>query len=287
MDDVIPPLPSLNRLKVGTFKINAHGTKLGERFLKKIFDHAVYLGVKEIYVTIFEKHAGLLSLLKKYGFSEVATKETATGIELVLTKKLNATYKDVVFSYPEISLNSASKYLLSLYPVWHTRLLPDSILKNEKSEIIKDVSHANSIHKVYLAAMDGMEKLKRGDILLIYRTGDGQGAARFRAVATSICVVEEYRHISSFKNKDDFLKSCAPYSIFTDSELNAFWNNKKYPYIIKFTYNVALTKRLTRGSMIDQIGLKEDAYWGFMPLTDEQLVNIAAAGGVDESLIIH
>src|SRR5690606_3403934 len=31
--DVIPPLPPEQRIKVGTMKINAHGTKLGERFL--------------------------------------------------------------------------------------------------------------------------------------------------------------------------------------------------------------------------------------------------------------
>lgn len=287
VEDVNPPLSPLKRLKIGTFKINAHGTKLGERFLKKIFDHAIYLNVIEIYVTIFEKHSGLLALLKKYGFFEIATKETSSGTELVLIKKLNSDFKDILYSYPEINLKLASKYLLSLYPAWHTRLLPDSILKNEKSEIIKDVSHTNSIHKVYLAAMEGMENLKRGDILLIYRTSDGKGAARFRSVATSICVIEEYRHISSFDNKDEFLKYCAPYSIFTQSELNGFWNNKRYPFIIKFTYNVALTKRLTRGVMVDEIGLKEDAYWGFMPLTDEQLIKIAAAGGVDESLIIH
>lgn len=33
--DVTPPLAPMTRIKVGTFKINAHGTKLGERFVKK------------------------------------------------------------------------------------------------------------------------------------------------------------------------------------------------------------------------------------------------------------
>lgn len=34
-EDLTPNLPAARRIKVGTFKINAHGTKLGERFLKK------------------------------------------------------------------------------------------------------------------------------------------------------------------------------------------------------------------------------------------------------------
>ncbi|WP_310730564.1 hypothetical protein [Burkholderia multivorans] len=35
VEDVNPQLPAKRRVKVGTFKINAHGTKLGERFIKK------------------------------------------------------------------------------------------------------------------------------------------------------------------------------------------------------------------------------------------------------------
>lgn len=34
VDDVTPPICASKILKVGTFKIDAHGTKLGEQFLK-------------------------------------------------------------------------------------------------------------------------------------------------------------------------------------------------------------------------------------------------------------
>ena len=63
-DNIFPIFSKKRRLKVGTFKIDAHGTKLGERFIKKIFDIAIDKKVDEIYVTIFEKHLGLLNLLK-------------------------------------------------------------------------------------------------------------------------------------------------------------------------------------------------------------------------------
>ena len=84
VEDVTPALPSARRLKVGPFKINPHGTKLGERFVKKIFDHAVHEEVEEIYVTVFAKHTGLISLLTRYGFEWQAAKRTANGEELVL-----------------------------------------------------------------------------------------------------------------------------------------------------------------------------------------------------------
>ena len=89
LDDVVPALPSKNRLKVGTMKINAHGTKLGERFIKKIFDHALHNKVSEIYVTVFPAHEALISLFAKYGFSKAAEKHTQNGTEHVLVKNLS------------------------------------------------------------------------------------------------------------------------------------------------------------------------------------------------------
>lgn len=284
--DVTPPLQSARRLKVGTLKINPHGTRLGERFLKKIFDHAITQDVKEIYVTVFDKHAALVALFQRYGFQKKAEKVTANGTELVLLKDLTSTTGGVLDRYPLVQLSGQSVYLLSLYPQWHTRLLPDSILQNEDRSIVQDISHTNSIHKVYLAAMRGLENLREGDVLLIYRTSDQQGPARYRSVATSVCVVEEYRNISSFASKDEFFAYCAPYSIFEQHELEQLWLRKKYPHVIRFTYNYALPRRITRGQMIDEMGFNEAEYWGFMKLTPDQLRSVLNAGELDESLVI-
>ncbi|MBB6095619.1 L-amino acid N-acyltransferase YncA [Povalibacter uvarum] len=285
LDDLTPGLPAARRLKVGTMKVNPHGTRMGERLVKKIFDHAVEENVSQMYVTIFPKHAALVALFRRYGFAKIADKHTANGSEDVLARNLNNESKDILYRYPSVSLSSPA-YLLSLYPVWHTRLLPDSILKTEKAAIIEDVSHTNSIHKVYLAAMKGMDVLKAGDLLMIYRTNDGAGAAYYRSVATSICVVEEYRSIHSFRNENDFLSYCQSYSVFTDEELTSFWKYKKYPHVIRFTYNIAMPRRVTRGELIDSVGLDANAYWGFMPITGNQLRAIADLGEVNESLIV-
>lgn len=281
-----PPIPASPRLKVGTMKINAHGTKLGERFLKKIFDHALHYSVPEIYVTVFAKHESLIYLYEKYGFTKIATKASNNGTELVLSKHLSRVNKDIVKDYPRIDLKSGNVYLLSLRPEWHTRLLPDSILKTETSDIIKDVSHTNSIHKVYLAGMQGIERLKAGDVLLIYRTSDERGHAHYRSVATSVGVVEEYRNIRSFASREEFMQYCKPYSVFSENELSGFWARKNYPHVFRFTYNAALKKRITRGAMIEKFGLDPKAYPGFMPLSKEQLKAITQAGQLNESIII-
>ena len=60
---VIPPLTPKRRLKVGTFKIEQTGFRLGERFLKIIFDNAKSRKVDEIYVTLFEnKRDGVIKV---------------------------------------------------------------------------------------------------------------------------------------------------------------------------------------------------------------------------------
>lgn len=286
VSDVEPPLPAAPRIKVGTLKINPHGTRLGERFLKKIFDHAVDAGVNEIYVTVFDKHAKLVELFERYGFVQRGIKTSPNGTELVLIRTLSDFGDDILSRYPAINIAGASTYLLSLYPRWHTRLLPDSILLNEDTRIVEDISHTNSIHKVYLTNMRGVENLRRGDVLVIYRTKDGQGPARFRSVATSLCVVEEFKDISDFSSYEEFLAYCRPHSVFTEQELSELWQRKNYPKIIRFTYNIAFGRRPNRGLLIDEVGLSEDAYWGFMRLTSDQLKHIVSLGEVNESLVV-
>lgn len=284
--DVSPQLPSMKRLKIGTMKIVPHGTRLGERFLKKIFDHALAEKVDEVYVTVFPKHETLIALFRRYGFEQVALKLTSNGTELVLGRRLKSDAEGASERYPIVKLGDNKAYLLSIHPQWHTRLLPDSILKNESAAVVRDVSHSNSIHKVYLAAMRGMEILRPEDILLIYRTGDGEGPAHYRAVATSLCVIEEYRKLSSFDSETAFVAYCLPYSVFSREELEDLWRSRRFPHVIRFTYNVALPKRVTRGRMIEELGFDATAYWGFLPISHGQLRAVAALGELDEDLIV-
>ncbi|WP_370528719.1 N-acetyltransferase family protein [Achromobacter sp. ACM04] len=285
--DVTPPLPALSRVKVGTFKINAHGTKLGERFLKKVFDHAIDQRVEEIYVTIFDAHEALIRLFASYGFERIASKTSSNGVEGVYLRRLRVPYLDPIASYPLVNLRNSRPHLLALHPNWHTRLLPDSILQNEDARVVQDISHTNSIHKVYLGAMPGMSGLRRGDPLLIYRTSDGLGHAEYRSVATSICVMEEYRHISSFPSLESFLAYCNPYSVFTEQELQQFWATQRYPHVLRFSYNIALNRRPTRQRLADDIGLSRNARWSLLPITSEQLQHIARLGEIDESLVVN
>ncbi|MBN2909143.1 N-acetyltransferase [Polycladomyces sp. WAk] len=286
-DQIKPPLESGTRVKIGTMKVNPHGTRLGERFIKKAFDYALSNNIPELYVTVFPKHVALINLYKRYGFKLHGKKITSDGEEFVFKKSFLEKQNDVLLDYPVVNHLGRKKYLLGIYPVFHTKLFPDSKLHNESFDMIEDVSHTNSIHKIYVCRMKDVSKLDKGDVLVIYRTSDGRGPAYYRSVATSVCVVEEIRDIRQFSNLKDYLKYCEPYSVFDTNDLRRFYYNKKYKYIIKMTYNIALRKRLNRKTLIEEVGLNRSEYWGFIKLNDDHFEKILKLGGIYESLAIN
>ena len=132
--NVTPALPAAEWLKVGTLKIVSRGTKLGERVIKKIFDTAIATGADGVYVTVFEVHQELIGLLERYGFRQEATKTTAYGTERVFVRSLTALTGDPIADYPFVHTAGRKGWLLAVYPEYHTKLLPDSILRNEPAQ---------------------------------------------------------------------------------------------------------------------------------------------------------
>jgi hypothetical protein len=288
IDDVRPSLPKKKWLKIATFKINPHGTRLGDRFLKKVFDTAIVHDFDSIYVTVFSKHLALIELFKKYGFVVVGKKEASENEELVLVKDLSEVKNNILLDYPKFNLRENNKFLLAIYPQYHSRLFPDSILHNENFNIIEDVSYTNSIEKIYICQMD-CSSFKINDLLLIYRTKaeSDPGKAHYRAVATSICTIEEIKTRKDFNSLNDYLSYCETYSVFNRQELTDLYNKKGSLYVIKMTYNAALSKRVTRGNLIEMVGVDSTVRWNIIPLNNEQFNKIIKLGHIYESLIIN
>lgn len=283
--DVDPIIDCDKALKVGTLKINPHGTRLGERFIKKALDFAISEKVEVCYVTIFEKHSALLELLERYGFIRHSTKTSRNGIELVLVKNLKELNHDILLDYPLISQQNCNKYILSIYPKYHTNMFPDSILNNENVNILEDVSYTNSIHKIYVCGMSDVYHTNKGDIFVIYRTRTEGQSAEYSSVVTSVCVVEEIKKQNEFINFEDFFAYATTYSIFDRDDLKKYYEIGGC-YTIKMTYNAALSKRLIRKKLIEEIGIERKGYWGFRKITDEQFSRIIEEGVVNEGIII-
>lgn len=159
--DVNPIFTIKKRLKIGTFKVISNGVRLGERFLKIIFDNALQYKVDEIYVTIFDKREEqkrLILLLEDWGFKLFGEKNTINGKELVYVREFNPQFN---IDNPKLTFPYVSKrtniFMIPIYPDYHTELLPDSILTTESPyDFVENEPHRNAISK---ASLDQYEKI--------------------------------------------------------------------------------------------------------------------------------
>lgn len=282
VDHTIDPLlPQVSKLKVGTFKIEAHHSALGQRFMTIILRQMIISHAALTYVTMFDnKYPNLANLFKKFGFNYWGKKDGET----VYCKDL-ANKNDIYFDFPRISAVTSRKYLFGIYPKFHTKLFPDSRLCSERNYKRVDITSSNSIEKIYICNLKGVPFLKKGDLLVIYRTTDRPGEAKYRSVVTSVCTFVEMKNIHSFVNFADFKKYIKGDSVFTEAELKDYFETQRYTYVVKMLYNFPLNKRITQGNLTSKAGINAD-YWGFWPINDNQFKKILELGKANESFII-
>lgn len=280
--DIVPVFPSKRRLKVGTFKVINNGFRLGERFMKIIFDNALKSKVDEIYVTIFNKRdeqKRLIDLLEQWGFTFWGMKND----ELVYVRAFDKRTDEKALKkyYPFIS-RKKDCFIVPIYPNYHTELLPDSILNTESpEEFIEDFPHRNGINKVYVSRAIEPHP-NQGDILIFYRTG-----GYYKSVVSTIGVVQEIRY--DFNDEDDFILYCRKSSVFPEGQLREMWNyTENKPFVIRFLYVYSFPHRINMKELIDLKVLSgiNDAPRGFKKITQEQLNSILKATKSDESFIV-
>jgi predicted nucleic acid-binding protein len=247
-DNIKPQFDGKRRLKVGTFKVCStgfRGFRLGERFIKIIFDNAIRYKVKEIYVTMFEnrKELQILSnLLCSWGFSKHGKKTTANGEETVFVKKLS--YYDnsltVKKNFPNI-LYAKQKLILPIRPEFHTKLLPDSKLNTEDEvNFLGEEAHKYALEKAYIS-WTSERWMKGGDLVLLYRMGEDGSIKKYSSVITTLGIITDV--VFNFKSKEEFLKCCQNRTVFSLKELNKFATNLKNLIVVKFIYVKSLKKR--------------------------------------------
>ncbi|GAB6091841.1 hypothetical protein [Furfurilactobacillus curtus] len=282
-DDTIDPDISTykKRLKVGTFKVESHGTVLGNRLISFLLHRFIEGNYDACYVTMYDNLEYLKDLFTRYGFRQYGVRRD-TG-ETVLVRDL-AVMETISKNFPRFNL-LGTKYLLSILPKFHTALFPESRLNNEGAFKTEDVSETNSIEKTYLTNMREVRNACSGDKLIIYRTANG-GSAEYTSVATSVCTVTDNRDISEFTSFEAFKAYVTKQSIFSETELRDFWQNRRYPIILRFQYDVALKHRVNRHDLIEICGLDRNGYPGFMALDNAVFSNVLREGRLNESFII-
>ncbi|MCK4328458.1 hypothetical protein KAX02_01295 [candidate division WOR-3 bacterium] len=287
--DIKPMFKPKKRLKIGTFKVQLNGFKLGERLLKIVFDNALHLSVEEIYVTIFPKRIEqirLINFLKDFGFYYQGKKESSSGIEDVyvrdFSRKVDITSPKI--TYPFMSKN-ARKFLVPIYPEYHTNLFPDSILRTESPlDFVEHEPFRNAISKIYVSRSLNRD-LKTGDIIIFYRTG-----GYYKSVVTTLGIVENI--YTSIKNQCHFINLCRKRSVFSDDELKRQWNiapSTNRPFIVNFLYAYSFPKRINLKRLIE-LGVIQDissAPRGFEEISNVSFEKILKETDSNENIIIN
>ena len=274
--DITPKFPPKDRLKIGTFKVTANGFKLGERFLKIVFDNARVQKVEEIYVTIFDKRdeqKRLIELMEEWGFRYWGTKQTPTGVEKVYVRHfgLPADKDNPRLTFPFLS-REGKVFMVPIYPEYHTELFPDSILQTESPlDFVENLPHRNAIRKVYISHSRERD-LNTGDIILFYRTG-----GYYKSVVTTIGIVENIKNPSTF---DELKSMCRKRTALTEEQLAEYWNryDKNKPFVVNFLYAFSLPNpfkvNLKRLIELGVLGSVKDAPRGFKEISWNSFIKI-------------
>lgn len=275
--DINPILPRKRRLKIGTFKVISNGFKIGERFLKIIFDNALKQRVEEIYVTIFDKRheqQRLINLLEEWGFVYHGNKATANGDEKVyvrdFNKKMPANISNPKLTYPFISKQS-NVFIVPIEHQYHTELFPDSRLKTESPlNFVENEPHRNSITKSYIS-YSHERNLVAGDLIVFYRKGE-TSPKLYSSVVSTIGIVERvHNNIPDFEHLKEI---CKRRTVLKEEELKAYWNKYKYsrPFVVDFLYAHSFPIRPNLKSLLELGVIKSinDVPRGFEKLTREQ-----------------
>ena len=286
--DIEPRFWPCRRLKIGTFKVAMNGYKLGERFLKIIFDNAVVQKVEEIYVTIFNNDAEqerLIALLTDWGFRLHGKKVSQSGEELVLVRDFRprADRMNPATTFPFMSRRQR-KFIVPIYPSYHTELLPDSILRTESPEDFEDNrSNRNALRKVYISRSIRRD-MARGDIVIFYRTASG-GAAHYTSVATTLGIVESV--VKDITSEEEFIAMCRKRSVFSDQKLKEYWNwnPRNRPFVVNFLFTHSLPKRPNLAALKEN-NIIQEAPRGFDEISDDAFWRLIEISRANESLII-
>ena len=253
--DIKPLFHPAIRLKICSFKVDYNGEKLGERFLRIIFEQAILNKVSEIYVTIFndsKSRERLISMIENWGFSLWGNKISShEKNELVYVKKMHGLVEgNHKYNYPYHVVPQRS-ILIPIGKTYALQLLPSDTLFNNHLDIMPA---KHSIQKVIITSnLDGLESIESGNGLLIYQNANIDEQKKLLAVG----IVEKvFQH---FKNFTDFQTRCRKRSILSNNDLLNLWREKRANVIvIEFLYLSSLDEYNLNFHFLKDKGINTD-----------------------------
>ncbi len=249
-----PFVEKKRRLKVGTFKIDSTGLRMGERFVQIIVEACAKRNIDEIYVTLFENKRAevrhLKTLLEDWGFVSYTFKKNG---ELVLVKQIKSyqATRGIKQNYP-LPRPNCNYCFLPILPNYHSMLFPDLRLKTENSASI-EMACAFALEKIYITKFKSISGYEKGDAVLIYRMGEEGRSKIFSSRVTGICVLN---YLRVCKDVEDLIRHAKNKSVFDENQIRDFASHG-YLTIISLIYIKPLNNGVLLGDLYNENILEE------------------------------
>ena len=285
-------LPAVDRLKISTIKIDERyrNRRIGEGAIGLTLWEWRDLGANEIYVTVFDKHASLIFLLEKYGFSHVGN--NLNGERVYIKDRRHLDFTDPCKAFPFLSDSIQNAGCLAIDMEYHDTMFASSELANTLQERV-DISVANGLKKVYLGSPYSLG-FRVGEPVFIYRkyTGD-QGKPGYKSCITTYCIATRIEKIKSAGNAlmtfEQYRHIVGNKSVYDDQQLRTKYDTLTNLTLIELLYY----GYFGAGNNVNWAWLKNNGCWpGTHPMnfryTREQIDKILREGNVDvENVIIN
>ncbi len=179
-------------LKLCTLKVGeaVRGRKIGELFLKAAFRYATSNEIENIFITAKSEEYHLLDLLVDFGFVESGSyRGDVVYVKphpILPPKDDLATFEFHQRYFPHFRDDEeVQKFIVPIKPQYHTILFPDYEAPQEQLQLGLNQSHVGNAIKLAYLCHAQVNSMKRGDIVLFYRSTD------LKAL-TSLGIVESF-----------------------------------------------------------------------------------------------
>lgn len=231
--DIKPTFVPAKRLKICSLKVDYNGQRIGERFMRIIFETSLREKVDEIYVTVFNNsrlRKRMTSMILTWGFVLQGRKTNGEEVYVRRLRQKNlSSQKKFPFCHYE---NSA--YILPIQESYASDLIPDT-------SIVEDMDvepYKRAIKKVVVLNGDD-KQLQEGSLLLFLRVSANKERNGIIAIGT----VE--RVIRNINTEKQFILSCRKRSCLMDSQLRDIWKRQtSKKVVVEFLYNYSFAKSM-------------------------------------------
>lgn len=286
-------LPKMERLKISTFRISERyrRQRIGEGAIGLLLWKWLQLKCTEIYLTVFNKHTTLISLLEKFGFQNRGINLNGEIVFVKSRKAIDFSNPYKAFPFIKDGFDYAGYIIIDDH--YHDTMFAYSELSNVESlqsDISKSVS--NGLSKIYVGKAAKLNH-KIGEPVLVYRRYTNGSGKRYRSCITSYCIVTNVvqakvnnKYLMSF---DELKHHIGNKSVFDEAELKNQYDNDINVTVVEMLYY----GYFGAGNNVNMDWLDKNGYWTApnqypteIHLTAKQFKEILMEGNVNVSNVI-